>query len=408
MKIIHTSDWHLGNRLMDKSRQGEFRAFLDWLLAVMAEQGAEALLVSGDIFDNRDPGAPALQMFSDFLSRADATGCRQVVLTAGNHDGVSVPEAVNPLLQRYGARLIYRLTADTAAECLVPLSGSDGEPAALVCAVPFLRPSEVARRVDADSTAQAYLPGVQDVLSAVAEQARQWQAAHPGRPVLCMAHLSVAGAEKTASTEDVLIGGVETLPASAFDKVFDYVALGHIHKGYALEGGRLRYCGSPLAMAVDEAAYEHHVLLLELTEQGVSVQALPVPVFTCHVSEHCTTQEQLAALPERLKELSARHGGAPVHLQLRYTGSGVDDLGAWVRENLPEELVPHCRLSLWRPGSQVYDNTEVYGDAMPTVHEVFERKLAAWQQAGEPLSEESLALLRSLFESAYREATHED
>lgn len=408
MKLLCTSDWHLGNRLMERSRHGEFAAFLEWLLDVMQQQGAEALLVSGDIFDNRDPGAPALEAFSQFLSRADSTGCRRVIMTAGNHDGVPVLEAMQPLLNRYGADLVYRLTVDTAADCLLPLCGADGEVAALVCAVPFLRPAEVARRCSAGESAQAYTLGVQDVLAAVAEHARAWRAAHPGKPVICMAHMSVNGAEPTASTEQVYIGGVEILPEGVFDSVFDYVALGHIHRGYSLSDKRLRYSGSPLPMGVDEAAYPHHVLLVDVTAQGVSVQPIEVPVFTCYAAEHCATDEQLAALPQKLQQLSAAHGGAPVYLQLHYTGSGVTDLGAWVSENLPATLVPHCRLSQYRPGSGVHELTDPALDTLPTVQEVFERKLAAWQQAGEPLSDEQLATLRSLFATAYREADHED
>lgn len=408
MKLLCTSDWHLGNRLMERSRHGEFAAFLDWLLGVMQQHEVEALLVSGDIFDNRDPGAPALEAFSRFLSRADSTGCRRVIMTAGNHDGVPVLEAVQPLLKRYGVDLIYRLTVATAADCLLPLTGADGEVAALVCAVPFLRPAEVARRSSAEEAAQAYTLGVQDVLAAVAEQARAWRAVHPGKPIICMAHLSVTGAEPTASTEQVYIGGVEVLPASVFESVFDYVALGHIHRGFALGDNRLQYSGSPLPMGVDESAYPHRVLLVETTAAGVNVQSLEVPVFTCYTAEHCATDEQLAALPQKLQQLSAAHGGAPVHLQLHYTGSGVTDLGAWVSEHLPTELVPHCRLSQHRPGSGVHELIAAEPTTLPTVQEVFERKLAAWQQAGEPLSDEQLATLRSLFASAYREADHED
>ncbi len=408
MKLLCTSDWHLGNRLMERSRHAEFTAFLDWLLDIMQQHEVETLLVSGDIFDNRDPGAPALEMFSRFLSRADSAGCRRVIMTAGNHDGVPMLEAVQPLLQRYGVDLVYRLTTETAAECLRPLVGSDGEVAALVCAVPFLRAADVARRCSAAESAHAYTQGVQDVLAAVADCAREWRSEHPGKPIICMAHLSVSGADPTASTEQVYIGGVEVVEPAVFDDVFDYVALGHIHRSYALGDGRLRYSGSPLAMGVDEADYPHRVLLLDATTQGVSVQPIVVPVFTCYAAEHCETDEQLAALPQKLRQLSANHGGAPVYLHLHYTGSGVTDLGTWVSENLPTNLVPHCRLSQFRPGSAVHELTSAAEDHLPTVQEVFERKLTAWQQAGEPLSDEQLATLRSLFASAYREADHEN
>ncbi len=407
MKIIHTSDWHLGDRLLEKSRREEFRAFLDWLLEQMQQRGVESLLVSGDIFDTRDPGAGALELFTDFLSRADSTGCRQVIMTAGNHDGAPVLEAARPLLERYHAVLVSRLNKDTAAECLVPLCGAGGEPEALVCAVPFLRPAEVSRAVGEEALAAGANPyplGVQDVLEAVGEHARQWRAEHPGLPVLGMAHLTVCGAERSAAVQDIVVGSIEAVAQEAFPEVFDYVALGHIHKGYSPDGARLRYSGSPLPMGMDETSYTHHVLLLDVSPQGVSVEKIPVPIFTYHTKEVCSTAEELAALPGKLAELSAYHGGVPVHLELHYHGSGVDNLASWAAENLAPELVPHFKTSMWRPGSRVLDNTEVYGDTMPTPEEVFERKLAAYCEAGEELSEEEKQSLRALFTAVYTEA----
>ncbi len=412
MRVLHTSDWHLGDRLLEKSRQGEFRAFLDWLLEQMQQRGVEALLVSGDIFDTRDPGAPALELFSDFLSRADSTGCRQVIMTAGNHDGVPVLEAASPLLQRYNAVLVSRLNKENAGECLVPLCGAGGEAAALVCAVPFLRPAEVSRPLGEEALAageNAYTLGVRDVLAAVGEHAQQWRAEHPGLPVLGMAHLTVCGAERSSAVQDIVVGSIEAVAQDAFPEVFDYVALGHIHKAYSPDGDRLRYSGSPLPMAMDETSYPHYVLQLDVTPQGVSVEKIPVPVFTCHTKEICNTEEELAALPAKLAALSAQHGGVPIHLELHYHGGGVENLAAWAAEHLPAELVPHFKVSMWRAGSNVLDNTELYGDIMPTPEEVFERKLAAYCEAGEELSDEQKQSLRALFAAAYTEAqSHED
>lgn len=412
MRILHTSDWHLGDRLLDKSRHDEFKEFLDWLIGQMQEHKVDALLVSGDLFDTRDPGAPALEMFNDFLSRADSTGCRHIIMTAGNHDGVPVLDAASPLLQRYHARLVNRLTPETVADCLVPLCGADGEPQALVCAVPYLRPSEVSRVLSEEALAEgqsAYTLGVQDVLAAVAEQAESWRAEHPGKPVICMAHLTVAGAKKSGSELDFVVGGVEAIPAESFGLVFDYVALGHIHKGYSPDGARLHYSGSPLAMAIDETSYDHHVLLVDATEQGVQVQKLPVPVFICHTKVICNTKDELEALPARIQALSAQHGGRPVHLELHYHGSGIDNLSAWLAKNLPENLVPHFRACMWREGEQVLETINLTNGGFPTPEEMFERKLELYSNAGEPLSENEKQLLRGLFAAVYNEAqTHEN
>lgn len=407
MRILHTSDWHLGDRLLEKSRHDEFRAFLDWLIEQMTQHSVEALLVSGDLFDTRDPGAPALEMFNDFLSRADSTGCRHIILTAGNHDGVPVLDAASPLLQRYHAKLVNRLSVETAADCLVPLCGADGKPQALVCAVPFLRASEVGRPLTEESLADgenAYTLGVRDVLAAVADHATQWKSTHPGCPVLGMAHLTVSGAVKSGSELDIIVGGVESIGADAFADVFDYVALGHIHKGYSPDGARLYYSGSPLPMSIDEATYTHNVLLVDADAAGVTVQKLPVPVFTCHTKQVCHTKEELEALPQRLQELSAQHGGAPIHLELHYHGSGVNNLNTWALQNLPPELVPHFRVSMWRSDTQTLDSLDLSGSSLPSVEEIFESKLASYSNAGEPLTDEEKQTLRNLFNSVYTEA----
>lgn len=412
MKIIHTSDWHLGDRLLEKSRQEEFREFLDWLLEQMQLHDAEALLVSGDIFDTRDPAAGTVEMLNDFLSRADATGCRHVVMTGGNHDGARMLAAVEPLLQRYHARMVHSLNRESIDECLIPLYGDTSTPEALVCAVPFLRPAEMNAVVTDEELAageNAYALGVRAVLAEVAAAAAGWREQHPGKPVICMAHLTVSGAVKSAAVQDIVVGNIEAVEADAFSEIFDYVALGHIHKGYSPDGARLHYSGSPLPMGMDETSYRHHILLLDATEQGVSVQKIPVPVFVCYTSQTCHTQAELEALPQKLADMSAQHGGVPVCPELRYLGSGVENLAAWVAEHLSPKMVPHFRCSMWREGSRVLDNTEVYGDSMPTVEEVFERKMQAWCDAGEELSEEQKESLRSLFAAAYTEAqSHED
>ncbi len=411
MRILHTSDWHLGDRLLEKSRHDEFRAFLTWLIGQMKELAVDALLVSGDIFDTRDPGAPALEMLNEFLSLADSTGCRHIILTAGNHDGVPILDAAKPLLERYHVNLINHLNAETAETCLVPLCGKTGKEEALVCAVPFLRPSEVSRALS-DANLQdgenAYSLGVHDVLTGVAKHAERWQKAHPTCPVFCMAHLTVSGTTKSGSELDIVVGGIESINAETFADVFNYVALGHIHKGYSPDNNRIHYSGSPLPMSIDEAAYEHRILLIDTFGLDVKVRSISVPRFICYTKEICQTYTELTELPNRLQELSQQHGGVPVHLELHYHGSGVNNLNVWVAENLSPELVPHYRVSMWREGSQTLEHLEYADHSLPTPNELFERKLTLYNNAGQELSENEKQMLRSLFASVYNQAQNDE
>ncbi len=420
MKVLHTSDWHLGNRLMEQSRRDEFRAFLDWLLALMARERVEALLVSGDIFDSTTPSDGARELYCDFLSRADATGCRRIIITGGNHDSVQQLRVAAPLLQRHHASVVPSLRAGQAADCLIPLCDESGQDAALVSAVPFLRLADVARRVDAadaDARRRAYADGVADCYAAVAGAVRAWRAEEPGRaelPVIAMGHLALGGAGMTASTRSLVIGAVETVPASIFDPVFDYVALGHIHKPCALGGGRIRYCGSPLPMGFDEAREPHQVLLLDIAPGRCEVQAVPVPRFALCEEQRCATRNEVDALLDRLKAEAEAGGGEPlpVWLKLHYSGGG-ESLGALIESVRARAADCHLRALRVLRAASAAELAAAGQDAatLPSLQDIeppqlFRRRLDEWAASlDSPPTAEDRALLTELFLEACRQAS---
>ncbi len=419
MKILHTSDWHLGNRLMEQSRRDEFRAFLDWLLALMERERVDALLLSGDVFDSTTPSDGARELYCDFLSRADATGCRHIIITGGNHDSVQQLRVAAPLLERHHARVVPSLRAEQAEDCLIPLCNAAGQEAALVAAVPFLRVAEVARRVaaeDAEARRLAYAAGVGDCYAAVADAVRAWKAASPARaglPVIAMGHLALGGAEMTASTRSLVIGAVETVGTSIFDPVFDYVALGHIHKPCVVEGGRIRYCGSPLPMGFDEARQPHEVLLLDIGPCRCEVGPIAVPRFALYEEQRCATREEVDALLDRLKQESEAGGGGglPLWLKLHYSGSG-ESLAALADAIRARSAEYHLRaLRVLRAESAAELAAAGQDEAsLPSLQDIeptqlFRRRLEEWGAAlDRPPSEEDCALLTRLFEEACREA----
>lgn len=328
MLILHTSDWHLGNRLMDHNRLAEHRAFFRWLLELTRERRPDLLLVSGDLFDSSTPGDRAQELLCDFLSRADACGCGRVVLTAGNHDGVSTLRKIRPLLQRYHADLITDLGPENAEDCRITLQDGEGKPCATLYAVPYLRPADVALAVPADAPREeresAYTRGVAALYARLAEDAREQKRAHGG-PAIAMGHLSLIGARSTSSTRQ-LIGTLEGVGCDIFDPVFDYVALGHYHAPSSFEQGRIAYSGSPLALSVDEGEEPRRVLLVKLDEEGVKeVQPVEVPRFALHVRLEADGVQQLEELPAQLaaRVEEARRGGAEepeLYLQVDYGG----------------------------------------------------------------------------------------
>lgn len=418
MRFIHTSDWHLGNRLMDCSRHEEFRAFLNWLLDLMSEKKAEALLVSGDIFDSPAPSERTLALYYNFLSRVDSTGCRNTIITGGNHDGMLQLQTSSPLLKRYNAHVISKLQHSETSSCLIPIVGADGSPSALACAVPFLRPMDTALPTPANDEAArktAYIRGIAALYAKVAAHAEIWKMERPGLPCIAMGHLAVRQAPATPSTRS-MIGALDTTSSDIFPSVFDYVALGHIHKEYAMDGGRIRYCGSPLPMGMDEADFPHYVLLVDL-ETGAPPHVTPIqtPVFTCHTTLSCPSQEDLATLPARLAARSAAYGQAPVRLQLEYTGGdlSVPALHRWLHQHLDPRIVTcwqacctHSRRYMIETAESEEHSLSLYSP----VH-IFEMKLAQYA-AQHPQTVLIQDTLRSLFLQVLSEMpdtpSHED
>lgn len=413
MRILHTSDWHLGNRLMDELRLDEFCDFLKWLLKLMKQEKVEALLVSGDIFDSTTPSDKARELYCDFLSRADATGCRQIIVTAGNHDSVQMLQVATPLLRRHHTQVVANLKPEDAGSCLVPLCDATGKPQVLVAAVPFLRPHEVslqANAEDAEARRTAYADGIAACYSRVAQAAHEWKDARPEAAdvrLIAMGHLTVTGVESTDSTRMAVIGTIESVRSSIFDPMFDYVALGHIHRRRDLDGGRIRYCGSPLPMGFDEARTPGEVLLVDITESGVEVHPVTVPTFIDYREEYCTTAKELDTL---IDALGKRGENAPhVRLKLHYAGTDLSIMD--IRGRLDENAAA-CKLKNYCIMRETAPQTRTGNDnaGLPTLQElnpecVFARRLQEWQAGSTPpMDDEHARLLTEMFTQLLAEA----
>ncbi|MFT5498364.1 MAG: exonuclease SbcD, partial [Kiritimatiellia bacterium] len=149
MRILHTADWHLGKLLMNRSRQAEHAAFLNWLLDTIRTEQVDALIVAGDIFDTGTPPNYALELFFDFCARLGDAGC-QAVFTGGNHDSPATLRAPSAMLRRLGITLIGDVPADLN-DAVVQLKDRSGAPGALLCAIPFIRDGEARRSAPGES-----------------------------------------------------------------------------------------------------------------------------------------------------------------------------------------------------------------------------------------------------------------
>ncbi|MFD2368322.1 exonuclease SbcCD subunit D C-terminal domain-containing protein [Pseudoduganella sp. GCM10020061] len=305
MRILHTSDWHLGQALHHYDRSYEHQCFLDWLVDQVVEQDADALLVAGDVFDNANPPASAQKQLYQFLQRLHTRAPRlDVVIIAGNHDSPARLEAPGPLLELHNARVVGAPVRTAGGEIdiermLVPLHDRTGAVAAWCIAIPFLRPGDVPR-ADTGAEGDPYLNGIALLYRQAFDLAMQRRTS--GQAIVAMGHCHMLEGQSSVDSERrIVIGGTEALPATIFDPCVAYAALGHLH--LAQRVGRqehLRYSGSPLPMSFSEVNYQHQVLRVDLEgPKAVAVDALPVPrcVQLLRVPEHpAPVEEALAAL----------------------------------------------------------------------------------------------------------------
>ena len=279
MKILHTSDWHLGHTLNGFDRANEHARFLGWLIERLEEEQVDALLIAGDIFDQANPSSIAQQQYYDFLDAA-AARCPglQIVVVGGNHDSAGRLDAPASFLRRRKVHVVGAITRQAdgsidASRLLVELLDRAGRRGAIVAAVPFLRRCDLPPECGDDHVAAT--KSVYGEICAAAK-ARLGK----GEALIATGHLYMVGGQVSEDSErKVQVGNQQAVPVGLFGKELAYVALGHLHLAQAV-GGRenVRYSGSPLPLSMAEQGYQHEVRLLTIDKGRVKEQrALAVP-----------------------------------------------------------------------------------------------------------------------------------
>ena len=262
MKILHTSDWHIGHQLYNYDRTPDHREALRAIAAIAAENAVDAILVSGDIFHVANPSAASQKQLSQALAEIRRRCPKaRVILAAGNHDGASRLEAYRTLLSDLCIDTVGNAAdvenPEAIAADLVTDIGSG-----YVLTLPYLHPRQLNEGLaEAIDAAIALLPDAT-------------------KPVVIMAHAPVFGGNFSGHDgDDRVVGGVEIVPAQVFGTVADYIALGHIHCPQDVRGtgGRVRYSGSPLAVGFDEQ-YGHSVTIVEVSARGAEVVRREIPL----------------------------------------------------------------------------------------------------------------------------------
>ena len=274
MKILHTADWHIGKQLHKQSLAEEMTLFLDWLLTYIKKEKVDLLLISGDIFDVANPASKDREVYFKFLSHLIQLGTRTII-TGGNHDSIAVLNAPSVLLDYMGITVIGGAKEDIIEE-VIEVKNKKGGLEAVVAAVPFLRDKDL-RRIDPNQNQdrrEAIREGMKQHYEILSEHCKTYQ---KEVPVIAMGHLYAKGASISESERD--IGNQSSINADIFTDVFDYVALGHIHRPQIVaKNESIRYSGSPIALSFSEKTDEKSIVLVETEKAKIKdITIVPIP-----------------------------------------------------------------------------------------------------------------------------------
>jgi len=307
MKLLHTSDWHLGRTLYDKKRYDEFDSFLNWLIDFIKEEVVDLLLVSGDIFDTTTPSNRAQEQYYRFLGQLSGTSCRHVIIAGGNHDSPTFLDAPKSLLGAMNIHVVGNITDDLEDEVFV-MKDREGENEAIVCAVPFLRDRDIRFTEDGEAPSDKttkLLKGVAEHYREISKKVGKLQDKKKKVPVIGMGHLFTRNAitNEGDGVRELYIGSVAHIDGKDISDGFDYMALGHLHMAQKVaDSNIIRYSGSPIPMSFAEAIHKKHVLTVTFNGMTPEIEEHQVPCFRKLISISGNIESISARIEELAKE----------------------------------------------------------------------------------------------------------
>ncbi len=346
MKILHTSDWHLGRSLYSRKRYEEFSAFLDWLIMLLDQEGIDALLIAGDVFDSSTPSNRAQELYYRFLSRVSTSGCKHVVVIAGNHDSPSFLAAPKALLRALNVHVVGARTSKPEDEVIVLRNNSEklqnsSDDIAIVCAVPYLRDKDI-RTVEPGETIddknRKLIKGVKShyaevVALAVQQRDTLRQSAQSSArriPIIAMGHLFTAGGKTVDGdgVRELYVGSLAHVGKDVFPSSIDYLALGHLHVPQTVGNTEnIRYSGSPIPMGFSEAGQDKKVITVDFDTGDPVIHEIQIPCFQ-HLIRITGALDDIRNRIELLKQSYSQ-----AWLEIEYTGR---DIIANLREILED------------------------------------------------------------------------
>lgn len=350
LKILHTSDWHIGQVFYGEDRTQEQQYMLAQITDCVAAEKPDIMLLAGDIFDVIMPNAKAQKLLTNALVAIhNAHPAMTIVSISGNHDSATRHETHQLLWESVNVHMIGNIHNDQVERHVLPIYDTNSQLCAYVVAVPYAAQRMIASDFYHRLNEYATLQGDTDQV-----------------PVIFLGHLAASSCESTGHALDnfgkdsIYIGNIEAMDVSEIGLGYDYVALGHIHKAQNLNE-RARYAGSPIAMSFDEVAsdYRHSISIVEIEARGAMPNIREVEIATCLPLVNIPAAE--AATWDRvLQELTNFPSDIPARIRLNVLLQGDDMLPydhEWkVNEALLGKSARHCETNVQRVQTELANN----------------------------------------------------
>lgn len=250
MKIIHTSDWHLGQNFFEYDRREDHDSMVEQLAELIKEENPDALIIAGDVYDIAAPNTTVQKEFAEHIVRLrDACPSAAIVCISGNHDSASRHEIYQTPWEALNVHMIGKVNMNDLAENIIRIKDKGW-----IVAVPYTNDRFLN---------DGFYKSMEDTVKNIAGESL---------PIVYVGHAAIKGRDYTGhlSQNDRFIGGIECTGIEEIGEAYDYIALGHIHKAQTFDNGRARYSGSPLPVSFDEVkrGYEHGFTIVEIDSHG--------------------------------------------------------------------------------------------------------------------------------------------
>lgn len=339
MRVLHTSDLHIGKQLLKLRLSDIHEEFFNFLIKTVLDNDVDLLLISGDIFDNRTPSPTSQTIFYDFLFKLmKTTNIKDVVIISGNHDSKQVVSLVAPLLNSFN---IHIITSSKVNDELLILRDSNNIPYAQILAVPFLSDMDLRTNFDVNSSSDLE----NEIEMELTEHFNRCEEAIKEKfdktlPIIGMAHLFSSGGstnlDKGDGVRDIYVGKMNTFPSKYFPASLDYLALGHIHKPQIInKDERLTYCGSPIQLGFGERS-DKGLVFLEFNNKDFKKRIIKTPKLLSLFQAKGDSYEEIV---NKIKEFESTLDIQDMHkityLEIIYSGKKIDpNLGTKLNEYL--------------------------------------------------------------------------